>query len=148
MWRRFIGIGLVAGLSGAAALGSACSSNSAGSAVESDSGAGADTTGGPSPDASPWCLTDESENPNVVVDECSRNPGECLIGATGVSSCPIANLLGCCKGTASSPGGTDNEICIYEDDYLQNDGGVGAKPWCTCTPPTTGCFYGTWQSSP
>jgi hypothetical protein len=146
MARQWIAVSVVAVLAVAGALGSACSSSSGGGSPESDAGAGPDTTGGPGPDASPWCLTDQADNPNMILDECSRNPGDCLIGSTGVSSCPTTNLAGCCKGTENSPGGEDNEVCVYKDDYLDVEG--GAQAWCTCMPAAAGCFNGTWQASP
>jgi hypothetical protein len=149
MVRRLIGVAVVGLFALAGALGSACSSSSGGSAPEAEAGPGPDTAGGPSPDASPWCYVDNTGNPNMIEDECEKNPGDCPIGTSGVSTCPTANLAGCCKGTANSPGGTDNEVCIYNDDYLANtDSGVGAKAWCTCMPATSGCFNGTWQTSP
>jgi hypothetical protein len=146
MLGRLMGVGVVAVFALAATLEAACSSSSGGNpSSESDSGGTPDTSN-EIPDASPWCAIDNPNNINGTLDECSRNTGECAIGSTGVASCPTANLAGCCKGTANSPAGPDSEVCIYSDDYLDVEG--GAQAWCTCMPPTTGCFGGTWQKSP
>jgi hypothetical protein len=140
-----VGVGLAAGLAGAVTLGSACSSSSSGA------GAGAEDAGS---EASvelveaglPWCLINENVTTIGQVDECSRSVQTCLSGQSAAASCPTANLAGCCKGTASSEGGAETEVCIYDDDYLAAEG--GAQSWCTCKPPTSGCFGGTWQTSP
>jgi hypothetical protein len=145
MEKNWIGVSVVAALAVVGALAAACSSSSGGSGPEDDAGT-PDAGGGANADASPWCLIDDTSASQGVIDECSRNPGECLIGSSPVSSCPSANLAGCCKGTSNSPGGVDNEICVYSDDYLAVEG--GAQAWCTCMPVSAGCFGGTWQTSP
>jgi hypothetical protein len=88
----------------------------------------------------------------MILAECSKNPGICTVGSYGAASCPTtlgdsgASLAGCCRGTANSLEGPNSEVCVYDDDYIAADG--GAEAWCTCMPPTTGCFGGTWQKTP
>jgi len=139
-----VGASLAVGLAGAATLGSACSSSSGGASGAEDAGG---ETSDPLVEAGlPWCVANELTAAGQV-DECSRSVQTCLSGQAAAASCPTANLAGCCKGTANSPGGAAAEVCIYEDDYLAADG--GAESWCNCQPQaTTGCFGGTWQTSP
>ena len=134
-------VGVVAG---AAALASACSSSSS-----SPQDAGEEVAVTVTTDAAsfPWCSIDEQTSSLGIVDECSRNQGECLTGSVGVTTCPTANLVGCCKGPAEAEGGEPTEVCIYSDDYLFIEG--GEQSWCTCKPTATaGCVGGTWQTSP
>ncbi|HEY3820529.1 MAG TPA: hypothetical protein VGL81_25360 [Polyangiaceae bacterium] len=150
MVNRLMGLGATAAFVSAAAFGTACSSSSSGgNSAESDGGSGVET-GAPVlglPEGGAWCVQDETTDPVTVVHICSLNQGgDCLPNTYPAPSCPTADLAGCCKGTAASAEGAGSEVCIYTDDYLDVDG--GAEGWCTCTPPTSGCYGGTWQSSP
>ena len=77
---------------------------------------------------------------NLTASQLQTEKAVCnaITGSSEPSSCPSANLVGCCTLTASSPEGYASETCYY---------GTGADAGAPYDQSACTGFSGTWSTS-